>query len=159
MVERTELEINVRNLVAYDILEKPLSSLEGKAKRRKEKIANELAELLDVGEDGERIFASIEYREHDKARTLREGIDAFKKEHPRYGDILEGAIAQKRLARDEVLVYGIKPGFRLGTDDYLRVMVSLGLSREQACGMYPHLKEISEKLGKAAEDKQREILL
>lgn len=159
MVTRSDLEIGVRNLVAYDILEKPLSSLEGKAKRKKEKLASELAELLDIGEDGERIFAHIDRRDHAKARTLREGINVFKEQHPRYGEILEKIIAETRLEKDEVLVYGIKPGFYLGTEDYLRVMVNLGLSKEGACAMYPHLKDLSQQRGKGSETAQREILL
>jgi len=160
MVERTEVEIYVRNMVALDVLSKPLSSLGGKAERRRDKAAEEIADLLkDESEVGERIFAKIEKRDEEKARTLREGIEAFKREHPNYGDILENKIAEKRTKSNKYLIFGLNKGYYLASEDYVRVMKDLGFTREEACSMYPHLKEISTRLGKANEQEERTILL
>ena len=160
MVERTTIETCVRHLVATDILYRPISSLSGKADRRKDKITKEIADLLKNDyEVGERIFARIEKKDEEKARTLREGIDAFKKEYPTQGDVLEGIIAKKRLKNNEYLVFGISEGYQLGREDYIRVMKDLGLNDEAACAMYPHLKEVSDQLGKAKEQAERSILL
>lgn len=160
MVERTTIETYVRHLVATDIMCKPLSSLSGKVDRRKEKTAREISSLLKNDyEIGERVFARIETRDEEKARTLREGIDAFNKEYPTYGKILEGKIAEKRTKNNKYLVFGIAEGYQLGREDYIRVMKDLGLNEDAACAMYPHLKEVSDQLGKAKEQAERSILL
>lgn len=159
MVERTDLELTVRNMVAYDILSKPLSSLGHKADRRRDKLAEEAAKLVRAGEDYERVIAYTETRDEEKARTLREGIEEFKKEHPRYGAILEGMIAEKRSKSNKYLVYGVADGFKLAAEDYRRVMRDLGMSTVQADAMYPHLLDISDKLGRAKETATRSILL
>lgn len=159
MVERTEIEKYVRNMVALDILSKPLSSLGGKAERRRDKSAKEISDLIKDGESGERIFARIEKKDEEKARTLREGIDAFKKEYPKYGELLEKTIAEKRKKSNKYLIYGINGGYSLGSEDYMRVMMDLGFNREAACAMYPHLKEIATGMEKANEQEERLILL
>ena len=161
MVERTEIETNVRNMVALDILGKPFKSLSGKAERREWKAAKEITSLLKKDyEIGERIFARVEEREEEeKARTLKEGINAFKKEYPKYGSILEVLIEEKRVNKNKYLIYGLNSGYCLGSEDYLRVMKDLGFVREEACAVYPHIKDISERLGKAKEGSERTILL
>ncbi len=161
MVERNDLETNVRSMVAYDILSKPLTSLGHKADRRKDKLAGESASFLRSDRyDSERIVAYVEVRpEEERARTLREGIEAFKSEHPRYGKILEDMIEETRTANNRYLVYGVADGFKLGAEDYRRVMRELGMSTVQADAMYPHLLDISDKLGKAKENARRDILL
>ncbi len=160
MVSRSDVEVGVRSTVAYDILSKPLSSLGQKADRRKNKVAAEVASYLKEGDKFERVFAYIEVRpEEERARTLREGIDAFKAEHPRYGTILEGMIEETRTANNRYLVYGVSTGFSLGAEDYRRVMKDLGMNSREADAMYPHLLDISDRLGKARENARRDILL
>ncbi len=159
MVERTEIEKYIRNMVALDILSKPLSSLGGKAERRRDKNAKEISDLIKEKEYGERIFARIEKRDEEKARTLREGIDVFNKEYSKYGIILEGMIKETRIQSNKYLIYGVQKGYSLGSEDYIRVMKDLGFERETACAMYPHLKEVSAKMGKANELEERLILL
>jgi len=159
MVERNDLETNVRSMVAYDILSKPLSSLGQKAGRKKDKLAGESAGLLRSRYESERIVAYVETREEERARTLREGIVDFKETHPKYGTILEGMIQQRRSTSNKYLVYGVADGFKLGAEDYRRVMRELGMSTVQADAMYPHLLDISDKLGKAEENARRDILL
>jgi len=158
MANRNELEIKVRSMVAFDILSKPLTSLGHKADRRRDKLAEETAALLEE-ETSDRVVAYTERREEEKARTMREGIEAFKEEYPSYGKILEGVIQEKRIKSNQYLVYGVADGFKLGSEDYRRVMRDLGLTPVQADAMYVHLLDISEKLGKAAENGLRSILL
>ena len=159
MVERKNLEITIRDLVAHDILYRPLKSLGEKAYRRRDGIAANAENLLAKGKKAERIIAYVETREEERARTLREGIESFKEEHPKYGEILEGIIAEKRQESNRYLVYGIAEGFKLSSEDYRRVMRELGMSTVQADAMYPHLLEISDRLGKAGENEKRNILL
>lgn len=159
MVERTELETQVRNMVAYDVLRSPLSSLHQKTGRRHKKSAEQAVELIEEGYVAERVVVRVEETEAEKARTLRQGINAFKEMHPRYGAKLEGVIAEKRTERNNVLVYGLENGFKLGSADYIRVMKDLGLNEMAAHSMYPHLVEVSEQIGKAKETGLREILL
>lgn len=159
MVNRSELELSVRNMVAYDILSKPLTSLGQKADRRKDKVGKEISALLREGEQFERVVAHIERREEERARTLREGIEAFKEEFPKYGKALEEKIEVKRSRSNKYLVYGVADGFRLSADDYRRVMKDLGMNVVEADAMYPHLLQISDRLGKAGENSLRDILL
>lgn len=158
MVQRTELETSVRKMVALDILSKPLSSLGQKAGRRRDKLAGEIAEVLPCG-DLERVFAYTKITEEEKARTLRDGIAVFNKEYPKYGKILEGCIEEKRVQKNEHLVYGVRQGWSLGVNEYRGVMRDLGLSAIEADSMYPHLVELSDRLGYVHECAPRTILL
>ena len=159
MAERSDLELTIRDMIAYDIMSKPLASLGHKADRRRDKLARLAYELLDAGEIAERVIAYTETREEEKARTLREGISAFAEAHPNYGHILEGMIAEKRKESNQYLVYGVKEGCKLAPENYRRVMRELGLSPIQADAMYPHLLETAVRLGKAGENEKRSILL
>jgi hypothetical protein len=160
MPERTEIEKFVRWLISSDILYRPLKSLGEKGLRRLNKTAKEICDLLKEGEEiGERVFAKIEEKEEEKARTLREGIDAFKKEYPKEGEILEKMISEKRKQSNKYLIYGLQENFKLGEEDYIRVMMDLGFERREASAVYPHIIAISERLGKAKAQVQRKILV
>lgn len=95
----------------------------------------------------------------EKSKTLREGINAFKKEYSSYGKILEGLIAKKRIKRNKNLVYRLNKGYNLSEEDYVWVIMDLGFDRREASAMYPHILAISERLGKANEQMERTILL
>ena len=159
MVFRDDLETAVRNMVAYDIISKPLSSLGQKADRREKKLAVEAAGLLQSNEPSERIFAYTETRNEERSRTTREGIDQFKEAHPRYGAVLEGMIQQKRFEKNNYIVFGVTEGFKLGASDYRSVMKDLGMTTIESDAMYGHILNISDRLGKARENETRSILL
>ncbi len=160
MPERTEVEKFVRWLIASDILYRPMKSLGEKGIRRLDKIAKETSGLLKAGEEvGERVFARVEKRDEDKARTLREGIEEFKSRYPQYADVLEGIIKQKRVKHNKYLVYGLQEGFKLGEEDFIGRMMDLGFERREASSIYPHIIAISERLEKAKEQVERSILL
>ena len=160
MPERTEVEKYIRWLIASDIIYRPLKSLGEKGLRRLDKTAGEISDLLkDEEEIGERVFAKIEKKDEEKARTLREGINAFKKRYPQYGEILENMIAEKRTKSNRYLTFGLREGFKLGEEDYVRVMMDLGFDRREASSVYPHVIAISERLKKAKVQAQRRILL
>ena len=159
MVERSELENRVRRLIAGDITYRVLKSLGDKGDRRLKKRAAEIVFLLDQEEPSGRFYAGIEKIDEEKAKTMKEGINAFKKKYPRYGKILEGLIAQTRLSKNKNLVYGLSEGYKLSEEDYVQIMMDLGFERREASAMYPHILAISERLGKADEHRQRTILL
>jgi len=160
MAGRTELEKYVRHLIALDVLYKPLSSLGDKGKRRAEKSAKEISKLLKTDKEiSERIFAKIDRRDEEKARTLREGIDAFNKRYPKYGNLLEKMIEETRTRKDKYLVFGLNKGYKLSEDDYVGVMMDLGFTRREANETYPHIISISERLKKASEQAERTILI
>jgi len=160
MPERTEIEKFVRWLVASDILYRPLKSLGEKGLRRLDKTAKEISDLLKEKEEaGERVFARVEKEEEEKARTLREAINAFKKEYPKYGEILETMIMEKRKKSNKYLVYGLQEGFKLGEEDYVRVMMDLKFERREASAVYPHIITVSERLKKDKVQAQRRILI
>ena len=158
MVERSELEKRVRRLIAGDITSKVLKNLGEKGVRRLNKGAKEIFGLLDKEEPNDRFYVRVEKIEEEKARTMRQGVNAFKKEYPRYGEILEGLIAEKRMKKNKNLVYRLNKG-KLSEEDYTQVMMDLGFEKREASAIYPHILAISERLGKADEQMERTILL
>jgi len=161
MAERTEIEKLVRWLIASDIVYRPLKSLGEKGVRRLDKTAGSIADLVQKkSEVGERVIARIEEKSEDeKARTVNEGIKEFRKKYPKYGDILKDIIDEKRSNRNKYLIYGLKQEYKLGEDDYLKVMEDLGFEKREASSMYPHIVSISERLKKANVYEERSILL
>jgi hypothetical protein len=160
MVERSDLEKRVRRLIAEDVTSKVLKSLGDKGDRRLKKGAKEIVNLLNEGEEpNNRFYVGIEKDREEKARTMKEGINAFKKQYSRYGKILEGLIAEKRIKRNKNLVYRLNKGYNLSEEDYVQVMMNLGFERREASAMYPHILAISERLKKADEQMERTILL
>ena len=161
MPERTEVEKYVRWMIASDILYRALSSLGDKGLRRLDKTAKSLSELLRSKEElGNRVEARIEELEEEmKARTINEGIKVFSKKYPQYGKELREIIEEKRMERNNYLIYRLKEGFKLGEEDYLQVMMDLNFDRREASSVYPHVLSFSKKNKKAEENKERKILL
>src|SRR3989344_9115614 len=106
------LEREIVNLVAVDRLYIPSSSFDGKLKRRREKYAKDI-ELLENPYEGERVYARIEEEDKDKARGMREGIEKFCEEFPKYGKILNEFIDEERVVREKHLFFGMNEGKRL----------------------------------------------
>ena len=160
MVERSDLEKRVRRLIAGDITSKVLKSLGDKGDRRLKKGAKEIVNLLGEGEEpNNRFYVGIEKSKEEKARTMKEGINAFKKKYSRYGKILEGLIAEKRIKRNKNLVYRLNKGYNLSEENYVQIIMDLGFERREASAIYPHILTSSERLGKANEQMERTILL
>ncbi|HUW43385.1 MAG TPA: hypothetical protein VMV95_00260 [Bacillota bacterium] len=159
MVERTELERRVRRLIAGDITYRVLKSLGDRGDRRLKKRAAEIVDILDQKELNNRFFVGIEKTEEEKAKTLRQGINAFKKKYKREGEVLEGLIAEKRIEKNKNLVYGLNNGYHLSEEDYVQIMMDLGFEKREAASIYPHILAISERLGKADEYRKRTILI
>ena len=98
MSETTERQII--ELIATDRIDIPISSMSGKLKRQKPK----LAEAIDLGGrsryNGERVYARVESEDREKARGMREGVEEFSRKFPQYGKILDGIIEEKRVERE-----------------------------------------------------------
>ncbi|MDP3027728.1 MAG: hypothetical protein Q8N63_08545, partial [Nanoarchaeota archaeon] len=153
-------ERQIIELIATDRIHIPISSMEGKLKRQKPKIAKE----IDLSEYknkfvGERVYARIETDDTtQKARTISEAVNEFAEKYSRYGKILKGMIEEKRQAKESNLYFGINSGCRLTTDDYLGVLTNLGFSDVRARGLYEDLIAISRNLSKKR-DEERSILI
>lgn len=138
------IEQKILYLVATDKSEIPVSSFDGKLKRLRTKLASGI-DLSDYDNDfsGERVFARVEESDEMRARGLREAINEFRREYPKYGKILEKLIKQKRNQREVHLYFGMQPESKLTREDYVKVMRDLGLSQHSAERLYPILMEIS----------------
>ena len=147
------MEQQIIELIARDRLEIPLSSMYQKVKKRKSKDAKSLATLLN-GEEFEsaRVFAHVEDEDKERARTMKDAVVEFCADFPKYGQILRGKIAEKRVQSEKHLYFGVQQGSRLTTDDYIGVMQSLGLSEQASRSLYPDLLKVSRKLEKAREE-------
>lgn len=153
------MEQQIITLIARDRLEIPLSSMYQKVRKAKKKEAESLADLLGgTSFRGERTYAFIESEDKERARGLKEAVAEFSEEFPKYGIILQGKIAEKRVIAEEHLYFGVNPGCRLSTEDYIGVMQSLGLSEQVAKNLYPDLINVSRKLVKAREEERSVIV-
>ena len=153
------LERRIIELVATDRIEIPISSMSGKLKRGKPKIAKS-ADLSEYDNNfkGERVYARVEEHNTMKARTLKEGIEAFSEKYPRHGDILKGLIEEKREEKEVNMYFGMYDGCRLTSDDYMKVMTDLGFTSGMAENLYPELMKVSRNLSKKRAE-ERSILI
>ena len=152
------LERKVIELIATDRIDIPISSMSGKLKRRKPK----LAQGIDLGGkkyNGERVFAYTHSEDEQKARGVKEGIEKFAEEFPKYGKILRGYIEEQRTIRENYLVFGMQDGCKVTSDDYMGVMTNLGFTEATANHLYPELMNISRKLKNKRDETQRSILI
>lgn len=153
------LERQILELVAMDRIEIPISSLSGKLKRQKPKLAGDIDLSDHNGKySGERSYARVESEDLQKARGMKEGIAEFSKRHPKYGAELQSLIDEKRDERETHLYFGLNEGCRLSDSDYIGVMKSLGYTESAAQNLYPALMETSRKISKKR-DEERRILI
>ncbi|MFH1211023.1 MAG: hypothetical protein V1645_03840 [archaeon] len=143
------MEKKVLELIAQDRIDIPLSSMEQKLRKVKMSNAGELADVVGTGFYGERSFAYVSFEDKNRARGMKEAIAEFEQEFPKYGAILRGLIAEKRVKREEHLYFGLNSGCKLTGDDYMGVMKSVGLSDTTSRSLYPDLMDVSRKLSKA----------
>ncbi len=153
------LEREIIRLIATDRIDKPISSMSGKLKRAKPKIARGIDFGSRKSFDGERAYARIESEDILKARGTREGIEAFKEAHPKYGAILEEMISEERASTETHMYFGMHEGRRLTSDDYMGVMTGLGFSETMAEGLYRELMDISYGLARKRKETERRILI
>jgi hypothetical protein len=154
------LERKIIEIVATDRIHIPISSMEGKLKRQKPKLAKE----VDLSEyknnfQGERVYARVKIDDiTQKARTMSEAVNEFAAKYSRHGKILKGLIEEKRQAKESNLYFGMLDGCRLTRDDYLGVMENLGFSGQYAEALYQDLMKVSRNLSRKR-DEERSILI
>ncbi len=154
------IERKIIEIIATDRIHIPISSMEGKLKRQKPK----LAKAVDLSGcknkfTGERVYARVETEDTTlKARTMSEAVEKFAEKYPRHGKILTGMIEETRAAKESNLYFGINPDCRLTADDYLGVMEGLGFSGQHAKDLYQDLMEISRSISRKRGE-ERSILI
>ncbi|MEK6893973.1 MAG: hypothetical protein AABX10_00755 [Nanoarchaeota archaeon] len=153
-----ETETKLLELIAMDRIEIPISSMSGKLKRQKPKLAGEIDLQGKAKYQGERCYARIESEDLEVARGIREGVDEFAKRFPKYGTILNGLIEEKRTEKETHLYFGMKEDCRLSEGDYMGVMQSLGFTENAARSLYPELMSVSRNLSRKR-DEERRILI
>lgn len=158
-----QFERKLIDLVATDRIYVPISSMAGKLERSRPKLARDVAEtVLSSGAtrfNGERVYATVDADDRMKARGMREGVELFGQQFPRYGQILNGMIEEQRALRETHLNFGVYDGCKLTADDYMNVMGNLGFTQAEARNLYPSLMDISRKLTKQRGEKERSILV
>lgn len=152
-----DIERQLIEIIATDRLHIPISSMEGKLKRKKKKLAAEL-DLEDGSFDGERVYARVEEDDTMKARGMKEGIKKFEQEFPRHGKILKGYIEEERANRETNLYFGVNEGCRLTSQDYQGVLTNLGFTETRAGTLYQELMKVSRNLSRKR-DEDRSILI
>jgi len=155
MTDQTEEKII--ELIAADRLDIPISSLSGKLKRMKPKVALAV-EFSGSSFQGDRVYARVESQERMKARGMRDAVERFQGTFPQYGEILRDMIAEERASRETYLHFGVNSGCRLTAEDYLEVMKNLGFDERNALRLYETLIDTSRKISRAR-DEERSILV
>jgi len=153
------LERQIIEVIATDRIHIPISSMEGKLKRKKPKLGKE----VDLGDydnnfQGDRVYARVEPENKMKARGMKEAIDVFEVRHPKYGAELRGLIAEQRELSETHLYFGVNEGCRLTADDYMGVMTDLGFTENTAQQLYPNLMDISRNMSRKR-DEERSVLI
>lgn len=157
---KEQLEQKIVELIAWDRLDKPISSLSGKMKRKKPKLASEIDFPGKKNYfNNERVYARYEEVDNQKARGMREGVELFKERYPKQGEILEGLIKEKRVKREKHVYFGTVDDSRLTSEDYMNVMKDLGFTEYAAYNIYPELMKVSRKLQRARKDSERSVLI
>lgn len=156
-----ELERQVIELIATDRIYMPISSMVGKLERRRPKLGKEIAKASEFEGSfgGDRVYARLESEYKMKARGMREGIEVFTANYPRYGAILNGMIEEQRAFKEKHLYFGTNPNTRLTQDDYMGVMGNLGFSQSESRTLYPSLMDISRKLSKQRGGEDRSVMV
>lgn len=152
-----QLEKQILGLIATDRVEIPISSMSGKLKRMKPKLANAI-NLPGTGYSGERVYARVEVEDKLKARSMSEAVGEFCTQYPAYGQVLTQMIEDKRAQKETHLYFGMQPGCRLTADDYLGVMASLGFTEAQARNLYEPLIETSRQISRKRSE-ERSVML
>ena len=156
------LERKIIEIIATDRIDIPISSMSGKLKRKKPKLAQDV-DLTDYQGKfkGKRVYARIEEDEVMKARGMKEGIERYCEKFLREGKILRGMIEEERKLREIHLYFGINEGCRLTADDYMNVMTGMGFTETTARALYPELMDISRNLSrqKKRADEERSIMV
>jgi hypothetical protein len=133
-----------------------------KVNRAKGKDAKTLAALVKnldgAGFESDRVYAHVDKEDREKARGMKEAIAEFKTQYRHHGAVLQEMIDEKRKIAEEHMYFGVNPGSRLTTEDYINVMRSIGLSESTARSLYPELLTISRKLEKEREE-ERSVLV
>lgn len=153
-----ELERQIIELIATDRTDIPISSMSGKLKRLKPKLAQAIDFEGRTSYQGERVYARVQYEEKEKARGMREGVEEFERKFPQYGKILNGIIEEKRVERETHLYFGLQEGRRLTADDYIGVMKNLGFTESTALSLYPELMDISRNLSRQRNE-ERSVMI
>jgi len=152
------LERQVIELVAADRIFITTSSIDNKLKRMRPKLAQAI-ELPEDEYSGQRVYARVKQDDTTgKARTMAEAVNTFAERYPKYGQILNGLIAEKRVAKETNMYFGVNPGCRLTADDYLGVMANLGFTETQARNLYEPLINTSRSIAKKRNE-ERSILI
>jgi len=155
-----ELERQLIDIVAWDRIDRPISSMSGKLKRGKPKMAQSVdLDQYKGSYDGDRVWARIDDTDKQKAKGMKEGVEKFSAQFPKYGKILGGYIEEQRTVREQYLVFGMQEGCKITADDYMGVMEDLGFTPATAKGLYPELMDISRKLAKKRDETERSILI
>lgn len=153
------LEKQIITLVATDRIEIPISSLSGKLKRSKPKLAQSIPMPASGKYNGERVYARIEEQDEMKARSMKEAVAEFADQYPSHGKVLTGMIAEKRLQKEKHLYFGTQENSRLAFADYMGVMKDLGFSDIRSEGLYEELIAVSRNLQKKRGNEERSILI
>jgi hypothetical protein len=153
------IERKIIQLIAADRIDIPISSMSGKLKRQKPKLAEAISIPRGTRFNGNRVYARVEVEDRLKARSMSDAVAKYCEEHPAEGRVLTQYIEDERAVKETYLHFGVQEGKRLTAEDYLGVMQNLGFSEATSRSLYPELMDISRKMQAKREYAERSILI
>jgi len=107
MTNRNETERQILDLLATERIYRPIASISGKLDRKRPKLAKAIDLNGKKSFNGERAYVRVNEAPGTKARGLKEGVEKFCAEFPKYGETLTGYIAEERAIRETNMHFGM----------------------------------------------------
>ena len=146
---KTKLEQAVENMVAFKIITSTTGSISDKAKRRLEVFGREVYDRLKENQgfsDNSMVGASIRWEDKMVAKGMRFGIEEFKQQYPKQGEVLQQIIDTHRGARRAYIDFSVIG--ELPKEFYLGIIQQFELTPKQAIKVYEAVMTLQESLGK-----------
>ncbi|MBI3623380.1 hypothetical protein HY212_04870 [Candidatus Pacearchaeota archaeon] len=146
---KTKLEEAVENMIAFKVITSTTGSISDRAKRKLELFSRDVYDRLKKDEgfsEDSIVEARIRWEDKLAAKGMKLGIDEFKQQYPKEGEILQQIIDTHRGARRAYIDFNSSE--ELPQDFYLKVIQSFGITPRQAIKVYEAVTIFQESLGK-----------
>lgn len=164
MEKLNKLEGNAQKLMAYKLVTSVTGIISDKAKRKYEKIGSDIGGKLKNNQrlpEDSNLIVDLKWSDEavNWARKLNLGIEEFKQDYPKQGEILQEYIEKHRNVRRAYLEFGLKSG-DLPERVYLDVIKEIipEISEAKAKEFYNLIKELNQTLKKKEKGLQRFLL-
>ncbi len=139
-------EEKIRRIVANTDINTALSMMHNRTYRQMGNLAREVVPIYDSGMDFGKAYVDVKFGGENKARRYSAAAKEFTQGHLWSGRELNRLVATSRFGAETHLVYGVGAGRNLMEEDYVNVMMELGLTEIQAADLVEPLLKVADGL-------------